>query len=330
MDRAEATGLGVALAGHGILLAVLSLGLATATKKPLLSEPMEVTFVEEVGLKSAVTEVSTEAPAPSVAPVAGPPEEAAPAPEPIPAPPEPLPPPPKPAEAPPQPKIQPPPQPKLAPRPVPEKPAPPKAAPPKPAPAKPAPPKPAPPTPAPPQPAQKTAPARPAPAKASPQPARLAATNSKSAAPGDGTAQQTRGSRLGSDFLKGLGSDPTPATSQKPSGAVLSPIALSGIKAAITRQIQPCADRQVNPGPGASEIVVTLNLRLKPDGSLASRPTVVRTTGVDDGNSRYEKRVTDLAIAAYTGCAPLRDLPDELYRTANGGWSNINMNYKLP
>ncbi len=68
MDRAEATGLGIAVAGHALLLAILSLGLATATKKPLLSEPMEVTFVEEVGLKSAVTEVSTEAPAPPCSP----------------------------------------------------------------------------------------------------------------------------------------------------------------------------------------------------------------------------------------------------------------------
>jgi hypothetical protein len=111
---------------------------------------------------------------------------------------------------------------------------------------------------------------------------------------------------------------------------VLSPIALAGIKSAIQRQIQPCANRQVNPGPGANEIQVTLNLRLNRDGSLAGRPTVVRTAGVDDGNSRYKDRVTDLAIAAYTGCSPLRDLPEELYRTANGGWSNINMSYKLP
>lgn len=110
----------------------------------------------------------------------------------------------------------------------------------------------------------------------------------------------------------------------------MSPIALSGIKSAITRQIQPCADRQVDPGPGANKIVVTLNLRLRPDGSLAARPTVVRTAGVNEDNGRYEKRVTDLAVAAYTGCAPLRGLPEELYRTANGGWSNINMNYKLP
>jgi hypothetical protein len=51
---------------------------------------------------------------------------------------------------------------------------------------------------------------------------------------------------------------------------------------------------------------------------------------VDDGNSRYEERIVDLAIAAYTGCSPLRSLPEELYRTPSGGWSNINMNYKLP
>ena len=309
MDRAEATGFGIAFAGHAALLAILSLGLATATHKPLPQEPMEVSFVEEVGLKSAVTEMSEEAPAPSVAPVAGPPEEASPAPEPVPTPSAPLPPPPKPVEAPPQPRIQPTPQPRLAPKPIPAKPAP------HPAPA----------------PAPKAAP-QPAPAKPAPQPARPApsATRAKPAAPAAGSAEQTRGSRLGKDFLKGLGSDPTPSTSQKPTGAVLSPIALAGIKSAITRQIQPCADRQVNPGPGANEIIVTLNLRLNPDGSLASRPTMVRTAGVNDGNSRYEKRVIDLAVAAYTGCSPLRNLPEDYYRTPNGGWSNINMNYKLP
>jgi hypothetical protein len=176
----------------------------------------------------------------------------------------------------------------------------------------------------------KPAQAKPAPARPAPQTPAPAAGRPKQSAPGSGSAQQTRGSRLGRDFLKGIGSDPSPSTSQKPTGAVLSPIALSGIKSAITRQIQPCADRQVDPGPGANRIIVTLNLRLNRDGSLASRPSFVRSAGVNDENSRYEKRVVDLAIAAYTGCSPLRNLPEELYRTANGGWSNINMNYKLP
>lgn len=321
MDRAEATGFGVALAGHVAMLAILSLGLANVRQPPLMNEPMEVSIVDEVALQSAVTEVATETPAPSIAPELGPPEEPAPVEEP--APPQPMPPTPQPdpLPPPPQPKpvpkavIPPPPKPtpKPAPKPVANKPAPPRPQP-KPAPAK-ATAKPAP---------VKSAPAKPAPKKAAPAKAAPAKTSGK------GQAQAARGSRLGRDFLKGIGSDPSPSISTKPIGAVMSAIQLSGIRSAIQRQIQPCADRQVKPGPGASAIQITLNLKLNPDGSLAGNPAVVRTSGVNDENSRYEKRVADLAIAAYRGCAPLRGLPNELYRTAKGGWSNINMNYKLP
>jgi hypothetical protein len=56
----------------------------------------------------------------------------------------------------------------------------------------------------------------------------------------------------------------------------------------------------------------------------------VRVTGVDDDNARYEERVRDLAVAVYRECAPFRGLPPELYKTAEGGWSNINLTYKLP
>ena len=280
MDRAEAKGFGVALAGHGALLAALSLGLANVRQPPLMNDPMEVSFVDEVALTSASP--STAPPPPSVAPDLGPPDEPAPAPVIEPAPAPPLPAPPKAAEA----------------RPVPK-------------------------------PAPKPEPAKSAPAKAQPKPAPAKAQPAKSAS-GSGKAEQPRGSRLGSDFLKGLGSDSAPARAQQPSGAVMSAVAMAGIVAAIKRQIQPCADRQVDPGPGANRIEVKLNLRLNRDGSLTARPRVVSTSGVDDENARYEKRVTDLAIAAFTGCAPLRDLPDELYQTPKGGWSNFNMNYKLP
>lgn len=287
MDRAETTGLGVAVAGHAVLLAVLSLGFASVRQTPILNEPMEVSFVEEVAIRSAAP--STQAPAPSIAPDLGAPEEPAPT-EPAPLPPEPQP-------------IPPPPQPRPIPKVVvtpPVRPAPAKAEPSK----------------APPRPAAKAAPARAAP--------KAAAAETK------GKAETARGSLLGKDFLKGIGKDAAPAKTAAASGAVMSAIALSGIKSAIQRQIQPCADRQVNPGPGANQIQVTLNLRLNRDGSLRQRPAVVRTSGVTDENGRYEKRVTDLAVATYTGCAPLRGLPEELYQTAGGGWSNINMNYKLP
>ena len=137
-----------------------------------------------------------------------------------------------------------------------------------------------------------------------------------------------RVSRLGDDFLKGI--KEAGSASPKPAAATFSASAMASIQQAIRRQIQPCADRQVNPGPGANRIRVTLNLRLSRGGRLVRPPEVVRTSGVDDENARYEDRVKDLAVAAYVGCAPLSGLPAELYQTAQGGWSNINMTYRLP
>ena len=105
--------------------------------------------------------------------------------------------------------------------------------------------------------------------------------------------------------------------------------AKASVAALFQRLVQPCADQQVNPGQGANRIRVTVNLRLRPNGSLAGS-SVVRVSGVDDDNARFEERVKDLAIAVYRECAPFRGLPPELYKTAEGGWSNINLTYKLP
>lgn len=120
MDRAEATGLGVAFGGHVLLLAILGTGFAASKQEPIVSPPMEVAFVEEVGLTSTSPTPAAEAPAPKLAEVEAPVE-----PEPLPPPPvpEPLPAPvliPKAAPAPAKP----------APRPAPVKPSPaaPKAA----------------------------------------------------------------------------------------------------------------------------------------------------------------------------------------------------------
>lgn len=331
MDRADGAGLSVAVAGHVALFGVLSLGLAASVPpKPVPPPAMEVEFVETMALEPAAAEPVAEQQA-AEAPEIGPMEEAMPAPAPVvtPAPvPEPVAvtPPPEPVAAPPRP----------APRPEPVRAKPVKQAAPKP---KPAPAR----TPAPkPAPAKKAA-AKPAPPKAAPAKTAAKATPVKTAArtksaPGKATAQASgngektaaRASRLGKDFLAGL-SDPSPAKAKAASAApVMSADAMAGIQAAIKRQIQPCANRNVNPGPGASRITVKLNVRLNKDGSLAGAPRVVSTSGVDDENSRYEKRVADLAIAAYKGCAPMKGLPVDLYRTAKGGWSNVNMNYKLP
>ncbi|MBX9797668.1 cell envelope biogenesis protein TolA, partial [Sphingomonas sp.] len=253
--------------------------------------PVDVSLVDEVGLR-ATAPATVEEPAPSKAPEDGPTEKAA-APAPAPTPPEPAPTP--------------------APRPAPAASAKPAEV------ALPKPPKPT-------ALAKEALPAKPAPRAAAPAttpPAKPGAGRSATA-----TRPTPRGAIVSAEALEGLIDRPAPGKAVVPRAAVIDPKALAGIQDAIRRQIQPCADRQVNPGPGANQIVTTLNLRLNRDGSLAADPTVVRQSGVDDDNERYRRRVIDLGVAAFKGCSPLQ-LPPEFYQTANGGWSNINYNWQL-
>jgi outer membrane biosynthesis protein TonB len=80
MDRAEVAGLGVATAGHFALLVALSLGFAATRLPAPKSDPIEVSFVEDVGLESASPTPAAQAPAPLLAPEEGPPAPAMPAP----------------------------------------------------------------------------------------------------------------------------------------------------------------------------------------------------------------------------------------------------------
>ena len=143
-----------------------------------------------------------------------------------------------------------------------------------------------------------------------------------------------RVSRIGDDFLNGVSDDrlaPRPGPAAKPAAATVSASAMAGIVQAIRRQVQPCADRQINPGEGASRIRVRLRLQLTRSGRLRVPPQVLGASGVDDENARYEERVKDLAVATFVGCAPLVGLPPELYETESGkGWSDFIMNYNLP
>lgn len=161
-------------------------------------------------------------------------------------------------------------------------------------------------------------PPRPAPAKAAP------------AKPAPARPAQPRASRIGADFLKGIADAPAATVPARAAAPTISASAMAGIQQAIRRQVQPCADRQVNPGPGASRIKVKLHLVLNRAGRLTSPPQVLGTSGVDDDNSRYQERVKDLAVSIISSCAPITGLPQELYQTANGGWSNFNMTYSLP
>lgn len=293
MDNAEKVGLGVAAVGHVALFALLSASFLVPKKQMPVAPPMDVSLVDQVALEAAAP-ATTEAPAASRAPEVGPIEDS---------------PPPAPAEAAPEP---------APPVPQPKAPAPP----PKPAPvAKPQPQKPAPPAPkeakTPPKPAAAT---KPTPAKP--------ATNRGAGTQVAANQTRPRGGSLG-DIMKGIVAESEPtARGQTPRAAVMNATALAGIQDAIRRQIQPCADRQVDPGPGANEISTVLNLRFNADGTLSATPTMVRQSGADGENARYAQRVVDLGIAALRACSPLR-LPPEYYRTAAGGWSNLNFTWKL-
>ena len=315
MTKGERIGLGVAAIGHVALFAILSL-VWSAKPVPLPTpKPVEVSLVDDVALDQHAPP-APEPPAQSTAPDPGPPEDA------------------PPAELPPAPAPQPAPQPKPEPapakparvKPQPQPPTPDAVPPPKPAP------KPAPPVkkPAAEQPAKPDK-AKPAPAKATTPPAKAVATAKTSGSNPNATKARATGSLLDDDFRKGLSQTPSKAKAPDAApGATMDAEAAADIGSAIRRQVQPCADRQVNPGPGASRIVVTVSLSLNRDGSLAARPTVSDDHGgVDDENRRYVDAVDRNAIATFAGCAPLRGLPPELYDVPRG-WKTFKLRYKLP
>jgi len=286
----------VAAIGHVAVFALLSIVWAAKPTPLPTPKPIEVSLVDDVALDQRAPP-APEPPAQSTAPDQGPPEDAPPpatATDPAP---DPAPPRPKPQAAPP---------PKPAPKPVPVmKPVAEKGTKP-----------------------DKT---KAAPVKATAPPAKaVAATKAAGSNPRASKAKAT-GSLLDDDFRKGLSQ--TASKSKSPDaapGATMDAKAAADIGSAIRRQVQPCADRQVNPGPGASRIVVTIALQLNRDGSLAARPSVSDDHGgVDDENRRYVDAVDRNAIATFSGCAPLRGLPPELYDVPRG-WKTFKLRYKLP
>ena len=339
MERAEKQGLAVAAVGHLALFALLSLGLLSARiPKPPLADTMDVTIADMAGMQSAAPKLSAEAPKASEAPEQGKPEDSAPpppAPAPTPLPPEPKPPapeptPPKPEPAPPKPTPKPvPPKPEKA-EPKPEKPKPEKPKPEKAKPEKAKPQKPVP---------EKSA--KPAPDRAAPD--RSASTRSTATAstskkppglPSDflkdlpkdtgsgrttGTAKP-KGSRLGKDFLKGIGSDAA-GKADAPRAAAVSARSMAGIGALIREQVKP----NYNPptgGADAASIVSTLEITMARDGTVQN-VAVVGHKGVNGTNGAYVRQADDAAIRAVRRSSPLH-LPSDLY---DGGWQSITLNF---
>jgi outer membrane biosynthesis protein TonB len=291
IDRAEAAGIGVATLGHVALLVALSVGFAATRLPAPRSDPIEVSFVEEVGLESAAPVPSAAEPAPLLAPEEGPPVPAMPAPPEI----QPVPRPDPPAATP-----------APAPRPV-ARPTPPKATP---TPAKAAPSKPAPSKAAP---AARPAPSRPS-AVARPTPARPSAASKRAAARPTG--------RL-SGLLNGVADRPSNSRSTTPPAAAAGPAVEASLVAEVRRQLKPHWQRAVPSGADAEALRTELSLTLGRNGQVTGID-VVRTTGITASNRPQVALHQERARRAVTLASPF-NLPDKYY----DAWRQLNVTLDL-
>jgi outer membrane biosynthesis protein TonB len=156
-----------------------------------------------------------------------------------------------------------------------------------------------------PKPQPKPVPAPAPPVKAQPSKAQPTKTPPREAAhPAGG------GSRIGSDFLKGVAGGQSSGKSTNPPAQVAGPAVQSALAGAISRQLKP---KWVAPqGAEADQLVTVLAWDLNRDGSLAGTPRVVRQDGITDANRPQARRHAEQAIRAVELAAPF-DLPDEYY-----------------
>jgi hypothetical protein len=138
-----------------------------------------------------------------------------------------------------------------------------------------------------------------------------------------------RVSRIGDDFLKGIGESPSRSNSPpRPAAPTFSAQARASVGQAILRQVQPCADRQPYIGEGANQVRLTINLKLARSGRLIRPPTVLRTSGDPDLRAKYGDLLEDQVRRIFAECTPLR-LPAELYDTPDGGWNDFTFTYRV-
>ena len=298
MDRAEQTGLGVAIIGHVLLFGALSLNLL---KPPVLPKfenpPIEVAMVDEAALKSA-------APAPTPTPA---PAEASPPPELAPAPIIMAKPTPEPIAPPPEPKVVARPEPKPVTKPV-------AKAEPKPA-------------------TKPVAKARPKPepiavAKPVAKPKPIAKLTPTKTASADMRPRRIPG--LSRSIVSGLNDAPseTPTKSSTPSPAKAAAkpakapgISLAQMTGAQKSSLNALIYRALKPywkppsGSDAELLVTRLSVKLNRDGSIDGEPEIIGQDGINDSNRGQAKLHAERAIQAVRRAAPF-NLPPDYY----DGW----------
>lgn len=121
--------------------------------------------------------------------------------------------------------------------------------------------------------------------------------------------RQAGGTRLGDDFLEGVGGSERNNSRGTPA-ARAGPAEQASITQAIIRQLKP--HWSAPQGVDVEKLVTVLSWELNQDGSLKGRPQVVSQTGITDSNRPQASLHAERAIRAVQLAAPF-DLPEQYY-----------------
>jgi outer membrane biosynthesis protein TonB len=132
-------------------------------------------------------------------------------------------------------------------------------------------------------------------------------------------ASRSGGSRLGEDFLEGVGGSERSESTGTPA-ATFGASESAALQQAIARQLKP--HWAAPQGPDVEKLVTIVRFRLNRDGSLTGNPTVVSQSGVTPVNEAQKGRHAEQAIRAVRLAAPF-DLPEEFY----DHWKTVNSRF---
>ncbi len=143
-----------------------------------------------------------------------------------------------------------------------------------------------------------------------PLPPRPAMTPPAARSASQPATRQAGGSRIGSDFLKGVPGAATTGKAPAASTGALGPQQQSALRAAIYRQLKP--RWSVPQGPDAEKLITQVRFSLNRDGTLSGEPVVVSQSGQTPANAAQVRRHAEQAIRAVKLAQPFI-LPPDLY-----------------
>jgi hypothetical protein len=151
-----------------------------------------------------------------------------------------------------------------------------------------------------------------------PPPRQASKAQPKPAPPPNPNQKSGGGSRIGDDFLKGIGSSQK-ADAGAPA-ATFGAAEAASLRQAIARQIKP--HWSAPEGVDVEKLVTIVRFRLNKDGSLIGNPTVVSQSGITPSNEAQKGRHAEQAIRAIRLAAPF-DLPEQFYDQ----WKTVNSQF---